>query len=313
MANHVYWRLYFTSASAYGGSSNATTVAEWKVFDGSSVQIATTGGTPSASSTAGGTTTAGAFDANNATIWASSAAASNASPQWLKYQFASGVDIVSFSITSRSSGSLWQSPVDFALQYSDDDSAWTTLYQYYGVGWTSAAQSITFTASNCAPSSLVIAYRLLITDSFVAGSTSIAEWLLYDGTGTLITTGKYAALNSSQVDGEANSRAQQAFDASNSTYWAGDAAGHPTSGAPQWLQYRFDSSVAVGSFSIRARNDGSNYQQTPTSFSLQSSPDGTTWTGIQAYSASTWSSGQVQTFTVGTGTGGSQPCPFIVT
>src|SRR4051794_22558519 len=120
---HAYWRINVTRAI-----STVAGIADWAMFDGTGTPIATTGGTASASSSFGSLLPANAFDSNQATYWLSN----GAYPQWLQYQFASPVDVVSFSLTSPATGSFndYKTPIDFSLRYSDDGSTWTTVYNY---------------------------------------------------------------------------------------------------------------------------------------------------------------------------------------
>lgn len=294
MAAHVYWRLYVTAAP-----TGFVGIAEWKLYDSGSTQIPTTGGTVSASTSYPGQAASNAVDGNAATFWLSNGSA----PHWLQYQFASAVDVSYITIQNAAAGSGndQHNPQDFQLQYSDTGSTWTTLYTWKGAGWGSPGRTVTFNASNVVVASPVISYRLLITSTSSSGSTSIAEWKLYDATSTLIPTTTYSAAASSVYTGSGTSSAPTpylAFDGSASTWW--NSGGTPTGGSPEWLSYDFASSVSIASFSIQARNDGSLYLQSPLNFSLQFSTDGgATWTTAGAYTAAGWSSaGQTQSFNV---------------
>jgi hypothetical protein len=292
---YQYFRLVCTSAL------NSCSIAEWKFFDGSGSQIATTGGTASANQGSGNA--ANAFDGNTSTWSDGGSTPSYANPYWIQYQFASAVTVGSFSITSRNDGTWYaQAPQAWSIQGSNDGSTWTTI-GYYSAVWTGALQTQTFTLGAFG---LGVAYRLLITADAVNQNTTIAEWNLYDGSGTLISTpigssgassSGGAALASTTWSASTATSAADAFDGSASTFWnSASPVGHPTTTDPEWLAYLFSASaVTVGSFSITARNDGS-YNQAPSAFSLQSSSDLTTWTTLQTYTATWTSVGQVQTF-----------------
>ena len=296
-----------------GTGGFGTEIAEWKFFDGGGTQIATTGGTASASGVGFGLGPANAFDGSSSTFWDSGDQATAAIPDWLQYQFTSAVTVASFSIQARNDATYYaQAPASWALQGSSDGSTWTTIGKY-SAKWASANQTQTFDVGSFA---LGKAYRLLITADSAGQNTSIAEWKLFDGGGTQIST-PVGVSGASSSGGAANASTQgfnggnfpapAAFDGSASTFWTSQTAGGspPSSGSPEWLEYRFSSSSpsALGSFSITARNDGS-YNQAPSAFSLQSSPDDVTWTTVGTYTATWTGAGQTQTFTVSGGGGG---------
>lgn len=286
MAAHAYWRINVTAApTGYVG------IAEWKLFDSTSTQIPTTGGTASASTAYPGQPASNAFDGNASTFWLTNGSA----PHFLAYQFASAVDVASISIQNAAAGSGndQHTAQDFTLDYSDNGSTWTTLYTYKGAGWGSGGRTITFNAANVAVAAPNISWRLLITGT--AGSAvSITDWKLFDAGSTQFATTTYSATASSTYTGQAFPP-YLAFDGLNTTYWSSNAA--PTVPSPQWLRYDFAGSTPVASVSIQTRNDG-NYNQGPTTFQVQYSLDnGSTWTTGGTYTASTWTSaGQTQTF-----------------
>jgi len=120
----------------------------------------------------------------------------------------------------------------------------------------------------------------VLTNGVVGTDTPVvAEWKLYDSSGTQIPTTTGTASASSTFPGQP---AANAFDGNASTFW--NANNDATSASPEWLAYQFLSAVAVDHFSITTRND-SLYHQGPAYFSLQSSDDGTTWTDAFTYEA----------------------------
>lgn len=288
MAAYTYYRLLI-----YGDGGDAVAVAELKFYDSTSALIPTTGGTSLASSTYPGQPVANAFDGNASSFWNSNNTPTNAAPEWLRYQFASAVDVRSFTVQTRNDSFFYQGPSSFALQGSNDGTAWTTLGNY-GAAWTSAGQTITF---NNISRALGPAYRLLITASQDGSAPSIAEWKLFDSTGAQITADNVNGASScSSIFNRGQFSGAFAFDANVSTWWA--SANVASSGAPEWLAYRFTSTPpAIYSFSIQARG-GASYSQSPSVFSMQSSPDGVTWTTVQAWTATWTSSAQVITFGV---------------
>jgi hypothetical protein len=93
--------------------------------------------------------------------------------------------------------------------------------------------------------------------------------------------------------------AANAFDGNPSTAWASLAT--PSSGSPQWLQYQFTGAVPVVVISIAVRNDSAWTIQSPPTFLIQSSPDGTTWTTQNTVTGFNWTSqGQTAYFAAST-------------
>jgi hypothetical protein len=266
------------------GGGNQFAVADWKLYSAGSVLIPTTGGTPSASSSAAGTP-ADAFDSNPATYWGGSAFAGT---QWLQYQFASAVDPATFSITTRNDFMYMAGPGSFTLMGSNDGSTWTTIANYSAV-WASAGQTITFTVGAFG---LGDSYRLRITSNDGGGVHAIAGLVFNDPGGSPLSLVNGAARASSVYMGFEKVGPGSAFDGDNATVWAADGAA-----SGEWIAYRFVGAATVGSFALRARNDGS-FNQTPHTFALEKSTDGgTVWSTLQSYTAATWTIGAVQTFT----------------
>ena len=134
-------------------------------------------------------------------------------------------------------------------------------------------------------------WRLNTTNPDDPTQTSIAVALLSLHTsygGSQAATGGTATASTTNGGNVAGN----AFDTDASTYWQSTAV-------PAQLQYQFASSVSIVEYAITARNDTS-YKQVPGYFTLESSPDGTTWTVIDTVADWTWSSqGQTKTYTVG--------------
>ncbi|MBF0611674.1 MAG: discoidin domain-containing protein [Magnetococcales bacterium] len=138
MTTHAYWRLYITASQG-----NPTGKTYWHSI--AEIQMrATPGGADQCS---GGTATAHnyysgsyapsmAFDNSDATFWGSYPG-SNPGNGWIQYQFASGVDVQELSITARNDPGLTDyAPKSFSLQWSDNNSTWTTLATWENLaGW----------------------------------------------------------------------------------------------------------------------------------------------------------------------------------
>jgi hypothetical protein len=129
-----YWRIYVTAV----GSGDDTAIAELEMFTVSGGADQCTGGTASALFTEGANAASQAFDDSAGTAWLSGLAW--AVPQWLEYDFGSGVtkDIVEVSITAPSSNGAALTPMDFQIQWAkeSDDVAWMTKFSVSGAtGW----------------------------------------------------------------------------------------------------------------------------------------------------------------------------------
>ncbi len=131
MTAHVYWRI---NVSANAGDASFLAIAEVEMR-------ATVGG---ADQCAGGTGLASAsfsasfdgpkaFDNSAATYWATP---SGTLSGWLRYQFASAVEVAEYTIQAHPSAPS-RSPSAWALEWSDDGSAWTPLETRSGfTSWT---------------------------------------------------------------------------------------------------------------------------------------------------------------------------------
>ena len=84
-----------------------------------------------------------------------------------------------------------------------------------------------------------------------------------------------------------------AADNNPATLWAGNNY------ANEWWQYDYGAGNApvIKEVTIQARAD-SVPDQTPATFTLQSSDDGSTFTNVQSFTATTWAVGQIQVFTL---------------
>ena len=143
--SHAYWR--FVSMAADSDDAVCFAEIEFRATPGGADQA--TGGTPTASSvwTASNPDlfAANAFDDNPATIWS---AENNTNYAWLRYQFASPVEVAEVAITARNDVAADTSPGEFAIQYSDDGTTWTTAWVVLGeTGW-SLGQTRVYTDPN---------------------------------------------------------------------------------------------------------------------------------------------------------------------
>lgn len=120
MAAHRYWRI---NVSANNGSSNVA-IGEMQMMAVYGGGDQCEGGTPAASSTLGGYSVTNVFLNNGgAGFWV---AGTNSG--WVSYTWTQPVDIVQYSITTRSDGFTVDAPKDWTFEFSDDGVAWTVKH-----------------------------------------------------------------------------------------------------------------------------------------------------------------------------------------
>lgn len=120
--SYTYYRLNMTGMMRDSASGTFFSVAELKLYNGSTA-ISYTGATFTASSSLTGYPVAQAFDGNASTIWHVDGSPTSA---WIRAQLSSAAKVTSFSITARSDQNDRLNA--FTLQGSNDGSSWTTLY-----------------------------------------------------------------------------------------------------------------------------------------------------------------------------------------
>lgn len=128
MAAHRYWRIYILE-SAVGW----TRICELELRASKGGSDETGSGTAADSSHFSSYVAAEAFDndLSAAHSWVANNSGTINLNEWVSYDFGSGVtkDIVEIAITPWS-GEYSRTPSKFALQYSDDNSTWYTLYEW---------------------------------------------------------------------------------------------------------------------------------------------------------------------------------------
>lgn len=285
MAAHRYWRVYINALV----SASDTGIAAVYLSTSSVVQAAS-GGTASADSVYDVSYAASkAFDADPQTIWATG---SGTFPHWIKYDFGSGndKDIVAFGITARNdSFATTQSPKDFKLQYSDDDSSWTDA----GITVTSETTWVA-AQTRFYPTASKQEWRLNCT-AVESGAVSIARLDMRSSVGGASVIGNGFADSSSHYVDSPTYAADNAFDGNAATFWG--AATSP----PQWIRYRFPAATNVLQYVIQAPPSGNN-TQTPKTWTVDYW-DGSTWvTADTQTSVANWSAGETRTYTIAAAT-----------
>jgi hypothetical protein len=284
MAAHTYWRLYMTATS----SNDAAQMIELQMYDASGTSL-TTGGTASASASFGGNPPSLAFDANLGTLWSSGLVGT---PWWLKYQFASPVDVASMRIVHANQ----YIPVTFKLQFSDDDSAWTDTITATGFSWAGIKAAASFVLNPV--SGFYSAWRIKFNangGNTAAGLDEIEFRETAGGADATTTTQNYPTAIGQFSTGLP---AWGAFDnaAAVWAYQTGAIAG-------MWIGYVFPTAKKIVQVSIKA----STGNAAPVNFDIEGSNDGgITWTTVQNFvTPSTWANGETRVFDItATATGG---------
>ncbi|MES2202706.1 MAG: LamG-like jellyroll fold domain-containing protein [Patescibacteria group bacterium] len=120
-------------------------------------------------------------------------------PVWLKVDFGTAKTATAYSISSFQYPSVYYDPIDFTLQGSNDNTAWTTLDTQTSVGWT-PFESKTFTVAT--PGSYRY-YRVSTTRIGAGGNEFIIQELHLYGAGTLNTASNFVvsgALNTASTN-----------------------------------------------------------------------------------------------------------------
>jgi len=300
-AGHRYWRLYAT-ASVYGSLIALSEISLQAVAGGPNLL---TGGTVCTGGdySTGGNPPSNLLDGNTSTWWGSTAL-----PGWWGYDFGSGasVAVAAMALTPRNDAYANQGPSDPTLQYSDDGSAWTTLFTGTAGAW-GAGTAQTFTAPPVW--SYGAAFRFwriyIATQQGGASACNLAEVQFRTTAGTALL---FSGGTASAFDTNSSYVAANACDNNTSTFWCSNANG------PGWWQYDYGAgnSLAVAEVAITCRSDGYAGQGAAT-WTLQCSNDGAGWASVQTFTAATWTAGSSQTFDVSGGGGGGSGTALNVT
>lgn len=279
------WRLLFTATTG----TTVVAVEEVQMYDAGGALL-----TPLAaasSSNSSGLYPGAAWDANNTTFWASNVTPSVGSPEWLRYEFSTGVDVALIRLTRREgtgAPGFNQSPTAFKLQWSDDWVAWTDAASFT-TAWDTMMTTISFPVS--APASQYANYRALITATQSGGTPSGAEFQLRAVSGGA-NVASSVSWHSQALNFVSGNEAYKAFDGNAATFWL-----DTTAPGTRWLGTALNRALAVVEITWQARNDA-NFAQAPSAFKLQGSNDGTAWVDVASFTAGTWTTGQTQTFSL---------------
>lgn len=168
MAAHQYWRLYITEGNSATGVDIAT--LQMRATSGGADQCS--GGTASASNAAGANPAVNAFDGSNTTTWQTTALPTL--PVWLKYAFAAPVTVTQIAMVFSSAGYSF-APKAFDVQFSDDNSSWTTAWSASGLS--SPTFSTTYTSTEPPIPARVSAQSLEVLSASAASGRITAQSL----------------------------------------------------------------------------------------------------------------------------------------
>ena len=292
MAAHIYWRVLITRA--FGGTAFHVAIEELEFFDAAGALLST-GGTPTASSFFQSNPTYAAdkaFDNNYATFWHSANMPSSGAPEWIRYQFAGPVDVAVIRMTWRED-TLNQAPGTFTIQYSDDNSAWTTAAGPYTPGWLSAfivslSFAVAATPGYCNYRAVVNSIQGTAQGNQASGAE--VEFRETAGGANLASSNQRHAIYSDDFLNVKSNDGRYAFDRNIGTFWR-------SNNAPPgpWIGNAMSRKFVVAEVAWRARNDIS-YIQSPVSFKLQGSNDGAAWVDVWNCNFGAWTAaGQIQT------------------
>lgn len=281
MAAHRYWRVHCT----VGNGEPNFSVGEIELRTSISGADQTGSGTPTLSS---GTTATSAFDNNNSTL---ATTTSGTFPHWIKYDFGAGndKDIVELTMFPRSQ--VRYMPTTFTLDYSDNDSTWTTLYSFDGYGeWgilvTANVFNVTRLPTDGASGTF---WRVNCTVADGAGFFSVGEIRMYSaGSATNECTGGLA-FSQTQLDtgGPASFAFNELSGSSSLDRWSSFTL-------PAWVGYKFASAKTIDVIGITARVTGQT--AAPRTFTVQYWNGSSFTTAMTLTGITGWTSGQTRYF-----------------
>jgi hypothetical protein len=174
-----------------------------------------------------------------------------------------------------------------AVQYSDDNSSWTTLFSIASQSGWGTDESRVFTYSGGYPATSKVWWRINVTANdghFSALSAATVQMRTAVG-GADQCSGGAPGASSYYIY---TSRPDKLYDGNASTWWAANF----TTG---WMSYQFAAVKQIVEVVISARND-SNPEQSPKNFTVQYW-DGAAWQTQWTVTNSTgWTTGETRTF-----------------
>ncbi len=261
MSAHRYWRLYNRLNNGDGSFSGLTEIQMRTTTGGANV---CSGGTAISTGTIQAGSAAQCFDGDTTTTliqWATTNSVS------VGYDFGAGVtkDIVEIVVWP-DKDSAARAFAEFDVQYSDDNSTWTTAWSCTYAGW-SVGTGTTFTKPSVAAHRY---WRIRTFESISGGSAGLAlsEVEMKESVGGSDATGSGTASARTTFAGTS---AANAFDNSSATIYSHNSA----VAFSDWLQSDFGAgnNKSIVEVTILPRQD-SSWVQAPRSVQIESGSDG---------------------------------------
>lgn len=291
-AGHIYWRLQIDSNNDNSTAFTCLVALDMRTSIGGS-NVATGGTAFSGGSGAdvGGSEAAKAFDGSTSTEWARTSATNTI----IGYQFASPVNIVEIAMSGTRTGTIngfgaQRSPLKGRLQYSDDGTTYTTVFEFYERSWNASGATRVWPQTPAAGQYKM--FRISFTAVNGGNFTMMQEVQMLDALGGSDQCNGGAAF---AIVNTTNQEAWRAFDNVDGLPYAASTTGQ----LPGYMGYAFPLPVAVPQYTIRCTADsGGSNARTPNTFKLQGSNDFVTWTDLDSRSGITWAIPETKTFTV---------------
>lgn len=280
---HRYWRVYVTANT---GSTAHLSINEIQLRESLGGADATGSGTASQSAFwFTGYEGSKAFDNNNSTHWYNSPPGM---PQWVSYDFGAGndKDIVELAIFPNANRP--QNPSSFALQYSDDNSSWTTLFSVENyVEWVYSTLNVFSASDSPTQNGADTAWRVKVTARNGANACTVDSLMMFPtGSAVDACTGGKAFANT--CGGLGANFPANAFDAT-AAYWLSEDS------VTSWLGYRFASAQTITTVGIKCRT-GADVNQAPKDFTVEYW-NGSSWQVAMTLTNITgWTAGQTRYF-----------------
>ena len=255
-----YWRIYITATQA-STTSDYAEISELEMFTSVGGADVTTGGTPIASSSFGGSVAANAFDGikTSGSVWTSG---NTTFPHWLGYDFGAGNGKVIVAVGISIMGSS-RAPRDFQIEGSHDGVTWYSVNWNvsYQIDW-AGYQTRTY-YKPLAHTEAKRKWRINVTSPVQAGNYAQIAELTFKVNGVSPQMRGF-------VMGLGSAWPSYAFDGSTSgTNWIS-----ANTTMPHWIGYDYGTYTPVNSVTITA----TDANRAPKDFDIQYSNDGTTWT-----------------------------------
>ncbi len=287
MAAHRYWRV-----KCLRNTNSQTGIGELQMATTNGGSNVTTGGTPIASGSYGGSyAPSSAFDGNTTSNWFQPGSGPTI---WLGYDFGSGndKDINEVRIAPAVEDSNG-TPRFFDVESSDDGSTWAYEWSGLNTSWTNGSY-VTFSRPTVQTSNRYWAIQSNINQNGDGDWVATGIEMRTSIGGSQAATGGTASAYPAGSPGPAN-----AFTGGGDAnlYYSNNANPHPNV-----VFYDFGSAISIAEISMQAHSTagGNNARQSASGYLLYSQ-DGLAWLRGGSYSGLTWGGGERKNFLVSTG------------